>query len=111
MRGFMNMANNYRDRKVDHYESETVVVDTCSVTDSDKPYETAITHKKYNDNDWVIVEMYSSKALAKIGHKKWVKKMSAKKLPKKLTDVSTADIATLCDSTGSKWRKYKQEKI
>ncbi len=92
---FLSMQGNYAERKVSRYEKNGLTVDTCAVTDSDKPFETAIQHKKYNDNKWIIVELYSTKAKSKIGHKKWVKQMTNKKLPFELKDVSTATIAKL----------------
>ena len=92
---FLSMAGNYAERKVSHYEKNGLIVDTCAVTDSDKPFETAIQHKKYNDNKWIIVELYITKAKSKIGHKKWCQKMTSKKLPSELKDVSTSTIAKL----------------
>lgn len=82
------MANNYEQRKVAHYESKGIIVDTSAVSDSDFPYETGINSKKYYTREWVIVENYNSKEEASIGHNKWVKLMKSKNPPKKLKDVS-----------------------
>jgi len=95
----------YELRKVDNYTKGEVQVDTCLVTDSEQPYETGACHPKYNKGDWVIVELYDTKELAQKGHDKWVKLMTAKKLPKSLKDVSSADIAKLCEAVGSDFRK------
>jgi len=96
MLNFINMANNYEERKVENFEGEGgLIVDTCAVTDSDSPYETGISHPLYNDGEWVIVEMYSSEETAIEGHKKWVNLMTAKTLPAELKDVSTAGIVKL----------------
>jgi len=94
---FLGMFDNYDERKVDRFEKGKLIIDTCSVTDSDQPFETGIQHPKFNDGKWIIVEMYDSKEEAQIGHNKWVKKMTAKRLPKELRDVSTATTAKLCD--------------
>jgi hypothetical protein len=92
------MAGTYETRKIGTYDKKDVFVSTAEVTDSDQPYETAVAHPRYNDDELVIVEMYETRKQAEKGHKKWVKKMTAKKLPKTLKDVSTAEIAKLCRS-------------
>jgi hypothetical protein len=108
---FLCMARNYEGRKVNHYEQGELIVDTCAVSDADKDYETAVVHPKYNGGEWIVVELYDTKKEAQIGHVRWVKKMTAKKLPVKLTDVSTAEVAEICDVFNDKksWRiKEKQ---
>ena len=104
MFGFMNMQGTYEARKVDRYEKDDLFVDTCLVTGSDKPYETAVAHPKYNGGKMVIVELYDTKAQAQEGHDRWVKTMTAKTLPKSLKDVSTAEVAQLLDIFGTEWR-------
>ena len=107
---FLSMGGNYEERKVDRFEKGRLVIDTCAVADSDQSFETAVGHPKYNKGDWVVVEMYDSRKEAQIGHKKWIKKMTAKNLPKELADVSTAETARLCDSAygGENWRNIKK---
>ncbi len=92
---FLGMDGNYEDRKVGRHETENLFVSTVEVTDSDKPYETAVQHKSYNDNALIIVELYDTIKQAKTGHKKWIKKMTSKKLPSELKDVSTSTISKL----------------
>lgn len=91
------MMGTYEQRKVSRHENKKdgVVIDTCAVTDSDKPYETAIRHPSYNNKEWIIVELYNTKKESLVGHKKWIKKITAKKLPKQLKDVSTSKLAEL----------------
>lgn len=101
---FLGMMNNYEERKVAHYEKDKVTIDTCAVNDADQPYETAVAHSSYNDANLVIVELYDTKEEAKRGHKKWVKKMTAKNLPKILIDVSSSEVAKLVDCTNANWR-------
>ncbi len=45
---FLQMAGTYKERKVACYEKKGICIDTCRVTDSKKPYETGITHPRYN---------------------------------------------------------------
>lgn len=58
---FLSMIGDYEDRKVARYKNGDVFVDTCRVTDSDQPYETAVIHPAYNNNHLIVVEMYNSK--------------------------------------------------
>lgn len=109
---FLNMMGSYEDRKVEYDELNGAVIDTAAVTDSDKPFETGICHPRYNDNKWVIVQLYDSKKEAQSGHKKWVSIFSdPKKLPKKLRDVSSASCAELCDAFAGEedWRTFEQK--
>ena len=72
---FFSMVDNYEERKVDRYEQGNMIIDTCAITDSDDPYETAIKHPSYNDGNWVIAETYPDKESAIEGHQKWVNLM------------------------------------
>lgn len=105
---FFEMADNYEQRKVAHYEKKGgLVVDTAAVTDSSKPFETGISHPSYNNGKWVIVELYDNKKQARNGHKRWIKLMTSKQLPKSLKDVSTATTANLIDAArNDSWREY-----
>ena len=117
---FMDMADDYEERKVARFEKSfggkgknQIIVDTCSVTDSDLPYETGISDARYNNGKWIIVEMYSTKKEAKIGHRKWVELITSKCPPAKLQDVSTTASSKLIDVVkGTKdWRvKPKKRK-
>ncbi len=93
---FISMMDNYEERKVARYEENGIIVDTCLVTDSDKPYETAIAHPNYNNGLFIIVADYDTKEEAAAGHTKWVKIMTLPTLPRTIKDVSTAGIAKLC---------------
>ena len=96
MFGMIEMTGNYDSRRVGRHEEENLIISTCRVTDSDQPYETAVSHKDYNSGSWVIVEQYDTKGEAEIGHEDWIGKMTAKELPEELKDVSTCEIASLC---------------
>ena len=99
---FLNeLANNtHEQRKVARYEKDGVFIDTCAVNDSDQPFETAIEHPKFNDGVMIIVQLYDTKEQAQKGHNKWVKKMTAKELPKAIKDVSTSDVIKFADALG-----------
>lgn len=106
----IDMAGNYDSRKVDRYEDGDLVVSTARVTDSDKPYETAVMHPLYNDGKFVIVELYDTEDEARNGHEHWVRTMTQDELPDELRDVSTASIVSLSkalgyDPTGSRKKK------
>jgi len=85
----------YEERKVDNFKDEKtgLTVDTCTVPDTDHPFETGIKHPNYNDGNWVIVEEYDSKEEAQKGHDKWVKTMTAETLPSEIKDVSTSSMS------------------
>lgn len=104
MFSFVDMIGNYEERKVKNTKIDNgSVVDTCRVTDSTQPYETGICSPLYNNNKWIIVELYNTKKEAKKGHDKWVEKM--KTPPKVLEDVSTSTISSFFDSEGRIFRK------
>ena len=42
---WIDMIDNYEQRKVANYKNEIFEIDTCYVTDRPRPYETAIRHK------------------------------------------------------------------
>ncbi len=98
------MIGNAEERRVATYKKNGLFVDTCLVTDSDKPYETAVAHPAYNKGKMIIVELYDTKEEAKKGHDKWLKRMTTGKLPETLRDTSTAVAAGFCDIGGKNWR-------
>jgi len=89
---FLNMANDFEERKLDRLEVGDLLVSTVRVFDSAQPYETAVAHPAYNGGDIVVVEMYDSLAEAQDGHDRWAKIMTAEVLPESLSDVSTSEI-------------------
>jgi hypothetical protein len=105
-----SMVGNYEDRKVGRFDDEAtgLVVSTARVSDSDRPYETAIGHPGYNDGKYVIVEMYDTHEEAEAGHARWVGAMTGGDLPKSLRDVSEAEIAKLVDAASPEdgWREF-----
>lgn len=111
MFGFLSMAGNYEYRKVARYEKDGLRVSTARVTDSAHDFETAVAHPAYNEGEIVIVEMYDTKEEAVLGHSRWVKRMTARKLPAQLKDVSTARVAEMCDILGNdSWRNKRRSR-
>jgi hypothetical protein len=104
MFGFMSMANDYEQRKVENTEINGATIDTAQVHDSARPYETAINHPDYKDGDWIVVELYDTKDLAKVGHKKWVEKFSSKDLPIQLVDVNETEVQDFAEMIGHSLR-------
>jgi len=96
MFNFLNMMDNYEERKVDRTEFDgSTIIDTCLVSDGKKPFETAVSCPKYNNGLWVIVEAYDTKKEAQSGHNKWVGIMSSDIQPEKLTDCNNSTIADM----------------
>lgn len=83
------MIDNYEERKILNFKKDKLIIDTCRVTDSLDPFETAVSHPDYKNGEWIVVETYTTKELAKKGHFKWVEKMISKETPSELIDVST----------------------
>jgi len=102
----------YENRKVERYEKDGLIIDTCEVYDQPDPYsfETAISHRGYNNRGWVIVGLYEVEAEAILGHNKWVKAMVSDDLPKQLTDISKILVCRLKDrlEKGEDWRIFKK---
>lgn len=96
-------AENYEERKIGRFEKDGLFVSTVFATDTGF-YETGVAHPSYNDGAIIIVEEYDSKEAAENGHKKWIEKMTAKKLPKTLTDVSSAEFNRLVGNSNRKYR-------
>ena len=101
--GFFSMANDYEQRAVARHDDahSGLIIDTCRITDSAHNYETGIVHPLYNDGKWVIVEVYDTAEEARSGHDKWLKVMTATKLPDRLFDVGTAAVKELAEAFGA----------
>ena len=103
-----SMMGYYEDCKVARFEADGLIVDTIAVYDSTNPFETAISHKAYNDSDWVIVEEYATREAAMVGHQRWVDTMVAGPLPPMLKDVSTTNIAQFMSLGDEAWREVSR---
>lgn len=97
---FMNDIDNYGERKIDRYDGDGFCIDTCAVSDGEKPYETGIKHPEYNEGYWIIVEAYDTPLAAKNGHNRWVEIMTDKQLPDSLKDCGNAEISQLLEEVG-----------
>jgi len=103
----------YENRGVERYETDNLIVDTCEVHDQPDPYnfETAVSHRRYDNGEWIIVELYEVEAEAILGHNKWVKAMVSNGLPEQLVDVSKVTVCQFKDKLekGKNWRVFKKE--
>ena len=107
---FIMMAGNYENRKVGRDDFPWGFVSTAYVNDGVMDYETAVEHKDYNGGPIVIVENYATKDQAEAGHAKWVKTMTAKKLPKELRDCCNSELAQFANAIGGKFDKPHKRK-
>ena len=97
---FLQDFGNYEERAIDRFEGNELLVDTCRVSDSTQPFETAVAHPTYNKGKIVIVEQYDTVEDAQAGHDKWVDLMTNNP-PTVLHDVSTACAAQICRELGN----------
>lgn len=81
-------AASYPRRVVAHYENPEsgLLISTASVTDGFKPFETGVTHPRYNSGKWMIVEAYETEEQAESGHYRWLKRMTGDGLPEVIPD-------------------------
>ena len=107
---FLQDYGNYGSRKIDRYDDEDgLMVSTCRVSDNPEfPFETAIAHPLYNNHKIIIVEQYTTEEDAQIGHDKWVKVMTAAKLPTTITDVSTCNLKKIGKDLGVNFNDIKE---
>lgn len=99
MFGFLSDFGNYEQRKVANHKAENgSEVDTARVSDGRQPFETAVSHPDYNNDEWVIVEAYDTKELAQLGHDRWVKTMTTEPLPEELRDCANSGVQQFCDA-------------
>ena len=88
---FFEMLGNYEQRKVANYKEGKLRVDTCSVNDGRKEFETGVAHPRYNGGNWIIVACYDTREEAQAGHNEWVAKMTRPILPESLTDIANSE--------------------
>jgi len=103
MFNFINDMGNYEDRCVGRNDYPWGMVSTARVSDGKRPYETAVAHTDYCDEGLMVIEeAYDTKPDAVAGHARWVKKMTAKKLPNKLVDCSNSGVQSMLDAFSDK---------
>ncbi|MCH7964101.1 MAG: hypothetical protein IH852_09195 [Bacteroidetes bacterium] len=105
---FLQDIGNYEQRKIARYEKDTLMIDTCSVSDGNKPFETAIKHPDYRNGEWIIVEAYNTISEAKAGHKRWCKTMQKSKLPIQIADCANSHIEQFIEPSGRTFKREKQ---
>jgi len=97
---FVDDIGNHESRQVDRHEIDGMIIDTARVSDGLHPFETAVSHPRYNYGNWVIVESYTNIKEANRGHDKWVKIMTSEELPASLKDCGNALISSFGKSFG-----------
>ena len=106
MFSFFEMIANYEDRVLSRYQDDVLIVSTAAVTDGKDPFETAVCHPFYNNDEMIIVESYKTRQEAYYGHKKWVNKMLSDNLPEYLDDCCNSHISNLCRILVGDFRYY-----
>ena len=89
--GIITMSGNYEERKVANDKRERFILDTARVTDRPWTYETAVQHKDFNNNDWIILDGTNDLEEAKEVHQKWLKTLDAGEL-RLLEDYYTGEV-------------------
>ena len=83
---WLDMIGNYEQRKVANFKNDIFEIDTAYVTDRTQPYETAIRHKNFNYNNWIVLGWSSTKEQAQEDHDKWIERFLNSPYPEKITD-------------------------
>ena len=55
MFSWIDMIGTYEKRNIANFKSDNFEVDTSLVNDRPIPYETAIKHKDFRDNEWIVL--------------------------------------------------------
>lgn len=71
--GMLMMAKDYDQRKVERTERENFTLDTVMVYDRSWLYETAVRHRDFNNNNWIILDGCDTKDEAIKMHNTWLK--------------------------------------
>lgn len=69
---FADMIGTYEQRNIANFKNDVFEIDTSGVTDRALKYESAIRHKDFNDNEWIILGWADTKENAEIMHNKFV---------------------------------------
>ena len=107
MRGmfdFLYDHDDYDERKIGRDNFDWGFISTAYVSDGQLPYETAVGHKDYHTN-MIIVEAYSSKEDAKIGHDNWLIKMTEDVLPEFLQDCHNSELSQMIEEEEIYYKK------
>lgn len=106
---FLDMLDDYDERKVYRHEFDDLIIDTALVNDGNQPYETGIKSPLYNNNEWVIVEAYDTKEQAQEGHNRWVETMLHNP-PEELVECTNSFISQFGRDMGIKVVFKRQDK-
>lgn len=73
---WLDMIGNYDERKVKRDDAEMFSLDTATVTDREQMYETAVSHKQFNDSSWIILGWADTEDEAVKFHDEWLEKLN-----------------------------------
>ena len=77
---FTSIANAFMAESIKHTQAEEFKVDTAKVYDRPLPYEIAVCHKNFNNNNWIVVGTAKTKEEALKKHDALVNKMHGHKV-------------------------------
>ena len=75
MFNMFGMLGTYPQRMVKNDKFENFILDTARVTDRPWIYETAVSHKEFNNGDWIILQGTDTKDEAIKVHDEWLEKI------------------------------------
>jgi hypothetical protein len=92
------------------YKSSKMTIHTCAVLEGEKPYETAIFHREYLAEKWIVLEAYDNQEQAQAGHEKWIALMNSKNPPQVLKDCCNSFYAKALRDSGVSMKFAKTPK-
>ena len=75
--GMLGMIGNYEQRVVKNDKTTDFILDTAEVYDRSWIYETAVSHKDFNNGKWIILDGTNTREDALKAHEKWLKALEA----------------------------------
>lgn len=102
---FLADIGTYESRRVGRYDDEKLMVSTAGVSDGNYPYETAVRHPDYNNNQMVIVQAYDTKQEAEAGHAEWVERMTKEPLPEFLQDCQNSEVSQFLEASDLRFER------
>lgn len=84
------MIGNYEDRLVRNTKNDEFELDTVAVYDRPWNYETAVQHKGFEFEEWIVLDGCDTKEVAEEMHQRWLDKLLSG--VDELTDIFTGDV-------------------
>lgn len=95
--------SNVNPTRIARYESpeKQLIVSTIKCGDGLYNFETAISHKDYNEGEWMIVAAYNESDSAVSGHNEWVVLMTSEELPESILEVENSVASQVAEMGGT----------